>query len=85
MSRRALSARISADITLDRIIISLSRFGPPQVEMHGTMQTKDRRAGAASSAIIRTAWLGEAGERFIEDVRAAFGAPEEAKEQHTHG
>jgi len=77
MVRRSLSARIGMGIELHEIIIRLDRFSPPTVELRGQLVgTADRRAGAASSAVVTTLHLTEDGERFIESMRQAFASTE---------
>lgn len=81
MARRATSARISADLEITRITITLSRFGSPVVEMSGTVAASNRKAAGASSFLVRTAHLGPKGEAFIEEMKADFAAKAGAQQQ----
>lgn len=82
MAKRSMSARIAPGMELHEIRVVLDRFGPPRVELRGTVVgIADRRAAAASSSVVTTMWLPPSGEAFIDEIRAAFAT---AQREVTH-
>lgn len=75
MKRRTMSAAISANIELNRIVVELDRFGrPPTIRLEGHVRTHDPRVGTKSEAHVITRHLGKLGEQWINEMRDAFAA-----------
>ena len=74
MSRRAMSARISADVYLQQITVKLAADRDPVVELHGTLDAANRSAGMTSKVTITTAWLGPLAAQFVKEAKQAFGS-----------
>lgn len=69
---RAASARIRPGIDLNRIIITLDRNLPPQIEMHGRVVTGNRLVDQATTVTVKTVMLDKEDAAWIERVKARF-------------
>lgn len=77
---RSMSARISPNLELHRIVVELGRFNePPIVRLEGRVIGKDPRVTHASEATIVTRYLGPNGEAWINAMREAFSGEVEGK------
>lgn len=71
MAKRATSSRIAADIELTEIVVTLSRFDHPKVELRGRLGSPaDKRLTMGASVVIETTLLPPSGEAFIADMKA---------------
>lgn len=70
--RYGLTSRIAPGIDLRQIIVTLDPYGPPRIEMQGTIQTGKRAVDAHSSVLVTTAFVGPQTVRFLEELKAAF-------------
>lgn len=80
--RYGTRAIIRPGVELTEITIKLAPFGPPVVELTGRCRTRIRRADG-STATVKTGYLGDAGIRFIQEMKDAFGGPEADDEKET--